>query len=36
MARHRVTIAIIAGTVALSALGVGSAAAATHNAAAPI
>jgi predicted lipoprotein with Yx(FWY)xxD motif len=34
MARHRVTIAIIAGTVALSAVGVGSAAAATHNAAA--
>ncbi len=32
MARHRATIAIIAGTVALSALGVGSAAAATHNA----
>ncbi len=32
MARHRVTIAIIAGTVALSAAGVGSAAAATHNA----
>jgi predicted lipoprotein with Yx(FWY)xxD motif len=32
MARHRVTIAIIAGTVALSAVGVGSAAAATHNA----
>ena len=31
MARHRVTIAIIAGTVALSAVGVGSAAAATHN-----
>jgi predicted lipoprotein with Yx(FWY)xxD motif len=34
MARHRATIAIIAGTVALSAVGVGSAAAATHNAAA--
>ena len=34
MARHRVTIAIIAGTVALSAVGAGSAAAATHSAAA--
>jgi predicted lipoprotein with Yx(FWY)xxD motif len=34
MARHRVIIAIITGTVALSAVGVGSAAAATHNAAA--
>ena len=31
MARHRVTIAIITGTMALSAVGVGSAAAATHN-----
>jgi predicted lipoprotein with Yx(FWY)xxD motif len=34
MARHRATIAIIAGTVALSALGVGSAAAAPQNGAA--
>ena len=32
MARHRVTIAIITGTVALSALGIGPAAAAPHNA----
>ena len=31
MARHRVAIAIIAGTVALSAVGAGSAAAATRN-----